>query len=295
MDEQKPVWTTSSFLLYGGGLTVLGAALGALGYLGGQYHHAAYTGWAALIFVVLSALAEGFHRRGRWVAAGIFVFASLIAWVALLAACWTWFGWLHSGSFGSIRGFSVARLSLLLLVLAVAARDRRRYGFPLVRAVSAVVGWLFVLDLVSSGGNWSTTVTLLVGLAYLAAGSGSDDPSAFWVHLVGGVLIGGALLDWWHSGDWHWALICVASLVFVAIAHGTGRSSWAVLGTFGLLLASARFAIEWTHVDVQSMVDSALGGNAPGPPPREWVPSLVFAFTGFLLVALGLRGRRRAP
>ena len=48
MDEAKPVWTTSSFLLYAGGLTVLGAAVAALGYLSGQYGNAAYAGWAAL-------------------------------------------------------------------------------------------------------------------------------------------------------------------------------------------------------------------------------------------------------
>ena len=49
----KPVWTTSSFLIYPGGLTVLGAALVALSYLAGQYGDVAYVGWALLVLVVL--------------------------------------------------------------------------------------------------------------------------------------------------------------------------------------------------------------------------------------------------
>ena len=37
----KPRWTTASYLIYAGGLTVLGAALGALAYLSSQYGDAA--------------------------------------------------------------------------------------------------------------------------------------------------------------------------------------------------------------------------------------------------------------
>ena len=297
MDERKPVWTTSSFLLYAGGLTVLGAALGALGYLSGQYGDAAYAGWAALILVVLAALADRLRRRDRWTAAGVFAFAAVLAWAAFVGALWTWFGWLHPSTHGSgspFHGFSVARLSLELLLLGAARVGLHRYRFPLVRSISAVVGWLFVTDLVSGGGNWSAVVTLLIGLAYLAGGSGSDNPSAFWLHLVGGVLIGGALLYWWHTTDWQWALVCVVSLLYVAIANGTDRSSWAVLGALGLLMASGHFATEWTHVHL-SLSDVLGGGGGGLVHGRFWVPSVVFAFTGFLLVSLGVRGRRRAP
>jgi hypothetical protein len=41
MAAGKPVWTTSSFLVYAGGLTVLFAAIGALSYLSGQFGAAA--------------------------------------------------------------------------------------------------------------------------------------------------------------------------------------------------------------------------------------------------------------
>ena len=61
-----------------------------------------------------------------------------------------------------------------------------------------------------------------------------------------------------------------------------------MFAAIGLLLASGHFALEWTRVAVPFV-------GAPIPtPPRLWVPSAVFAFTGFLLVALGLRAGRRA-
>ena len=64
----KPRWTTASYLIYAGGLTVLGAALGALAYLSSQYGDAAYAGWALLVLVVLYGLALGFKRQaaGWW-------------------------------------------------------------------------------------------------------------------------------------------------------------------------------------------------------------------------------------
>ena len=59
-DMPKPVWKSSSFLVYTGGLTVLFAAIGALGYLAVQYGHAAFAGWALLILVVLYGIAHAF-------------------------------------------------------------------------------------------------------------------------------------------------------------------------------------------------------------------------------------------
>ena len=300
MDERKPTWTTSSFLLYAGGLTVLLAAVGALAYLSSRYGDAAYAGWAALVFAVLNVVARGLDRRGRWLAAGVFGFASVIAWGTFLAALWNWFGWFSSAPTPSgvaaattgspFAGFSVARLGLVLLVLVAARWARHSFRHPLPAAITAVLAWFFVTDLVSGGGAWSAVVTLLVGLAYLAAGSASDKPGAFWFHVVGGALIGGSLLYWWHSGDWQWTLVAAVALVYVAVARRTRRSSWAVYAAIGLLLASGHFALEWTRVAVPFV-----GTPVPTPQPRLWVPPLVFAFTGFLLVALGLASRRGDP
>ena len=284
----KPRWSTSSYLLYAGGLTVLAAGLAALAYLSTQYGAAAYAGWSALVLVVLYGIAHSFKRRDRWVAAGIFAFASVIAWGTFVSALWVWFGWLNSTSSTSFAGFSVARLSVELLILAAVFDDMRRFRFPLIAAVGVVVGWVFVTDLLSGGGDWSAVVTLVVGLVYFAVGSASDKPSAFWFHAAAGALIGGSFIYWSDSGDTSWSLISVASIVFILIADRTHRSSWAVFGTFGLFAAAAHFSTEWA------------GGTLSFSPSvvssfRGWVPSLVFAFVGFLLVALGLKARRRNP
>jgi hypothetical protein len=280
----KPTWTSSSFLLYAGGLTVLGGALAALGYLSGQYGSAAYAGWAALILVVLYAIAKAFKRRDRWIAAGIFAFASVIAWAAFIAALWTWFGWLHGISGSPFAGFSVARLSLLLLVLLAAWDDRKRFNFPFISAITVVVWWLFVTDLISNGGNWTAVVTLLVGLSYFLAGSASDKPTAFWLHLAAGALVGGALVHWWHTTDTDWALISASALVFVGVAYATKRSTWAVFGALGFLGATLHYLFGQTST-------GPLGFSVPSI--SGWSPSVAFACLGFWLVLLGLASRRR--
>jgi len=298
LDVRKPTWGTDSFLLYAGGLVVLGAALASLGYLGSRNSSGALAGWALLILVVLYAKAHAFKRRDRWIAAGIFAFASVIAWAAFLVALWNWWGWLDNAfsSPSPFDGFSVARLSLELLVLIAVADDIRRFRFPLIALVGVVVGWLFITDLISGGGNWSATVTFFVGLIYLVAGSGSSQPSGFWFHLASGTLIGGALLYWWNGHDWTWWLVVLVALLYIAIARGTARSSWAVLGALGLLAAASHFSDDWS-------TPSSSGGNllqpdlSPVPVPQTgsgWVPLVVFAVTGFLLVALGLAAARRS-
>jgi hypothetical protein len=284
---RTPRWSTAAFLLYAGGLTVLGSALGSLSYLAGSYGDAAWVGWTALVLPVLYGLAHGFRLRNRWVAAGVFAFASVLAWGAFVSALWVWFGWLSSTSFedSGFHGFSVARLSLVLLVLAAAIDDTRRFRFPFIAAITVFVAWFFVTDLISGGGDWSNVVTLIIGLVYLAVGSGNDEPTAFWFHLAAGVLVGGSLLYWWHTSDTDWALISVAALVFVAIAYGTKRASWAVLAAIGLFFAGWHYAAEWS-----SSSTSIFGVTSS----RDWVPYAVFAFVGFLLVALGLRGGTQA-
>jgi hypothetical protein len=280
----KPVWKTSSYLVYAGGLIVLGAAIAALSYLSGHYGSGALTAWALLVLVVLSAIAESLRRRERWVAAGIFAFASVFAWGAFVGIAWHWFGWLDSWN-SPFGGWSVSHLSLELLVLIAAWNDRRRWKFPFITLISAVVGWFFVTDFISNGGGWTYTVTLLIGLAYLVGGSISDQPSAFWLHFVGGALIGASLLHWWHSSDTDWALISAAALVYVWIGYITKRSSWAVLGSIGFLLATFHYLF--------STGTSSNGIPTSVPSISGWAPSVAFACLGFWLVLLGLASRRR--
>ena len=71
MREIKPIWTTASFLVYLGGLTVLLGGVFALVYLWIEYHGGgARTAWALLILVVLLFIALALRVAERWLAAG---------------------------------------------------------------------------------------------------------------------------------------------------------------------------------------------------------------------------------
>jgi hypothetical protein len=287
VQPRKPVWKTSSFLVYSGGLIVLGAAVATLFYLSGHYGKGWLTGWGLLVLVVLRFIAEALRFKGRWVAAGIFAFASVIAWGVFVALAWSWFGWLDhwSSAFG---GWSIAHLSLEFLILIAAIGDRRHWGFPFITLISALVGWFFVTDFISNGGNWTYVVTLIVGIAYFGAGTISREPSAFWLHLVGGALIGATLLHWWHTSDFDWALISAVAFVYVGIAYATKRSSWAVYATIGFFGATIHYLVG----SPTSVFGAVASGTTP-PHVSPWAPALAFGLLGFWLVLLGLAGSGR--
>jgi hypothetical protein len=301
--ELKPLWTSATFLVYAGGLTVLLGGLAALGYLSAQYGSGATAGWALLVLLILYAIAHALRVRGRLIAAGIFAFTSVIAWGVFLVFLFEWFGW--HGVTGSFHHWSWSRLVLWLLILAAAFDDRRRFGFPFIRAISLVVSWLLVIDLITSGGSFTAAVTLLVGLVYLGWGMTQRSPSSFWLHLVGGLLIGGAILYWCHTSDFDFAVVSIVAFVFVGIAYATRRSSWAVLGTIGFFAATIHYVVG----SPTALAEGAfgLGGSgscvaSPTGPPictsdssaiSPWSPALAFGLLGFFLVALGLLGRRR--
>ena len=285
--ELKPIWTSSTFLVYTGGLTVLVAGLGALSYLATQFPGRGQgTAWALLILVILYVIAVVLRLLGFPIAAGIFAFASLIAWIVFVAVLFTWFGWTN-GDFGSFRHWSWARLAFELLVLFAALTDLRIFRFPFIRLITAVVAWLFVIDLISSGGNWTLTVTLIVGLFYLLVGSVAKKPSAFWLHLVGGLLIGVPFLVWCHTTTFDFAVIAFLSLVYVAVGQATRRSSWAVYGTIGFFIVAVHFLVG----SPTGIVRDAFVGRPPDI--NAWSFPLAFGLLGFWLVLLGLVGRRR--
>lgn len=302
MREPKPIWTSASFLVYLGGLTVLGAAIAALLYLAGSSSGGAEAAWALLVLVVLSTIAHGLRRRGWMLAAGIFAFASVIAWGLFVLFLFEWFGW--NGVHGSFDRWSWARLALWVLILMAAHDDHRRFRFPLIRLISAVVGWIFVIDLITNGGDFTVAVTLVVGLAYLAAGTALNTrPSAFWLHAVSGLLIGGSLLYWLHSGDVEWAFVGVFSVLFMTVGTRLARSSWTVLGAFGLYLVASRYAeiwsgpsrgIGWTGYAPVHGFNTLPLFPTPSFGYRPWPAIVTFAVLGFLYVAFGILARRRA-
>ncbi len=287
---RKPVWTTSSFLLYAGGLTVLGAVVGALAYLASQYGSGAYVAWALLPLFVLYAVAFVFRSRGEWIAAGVFAFVGLLMWINFLGALESWWGWLGKSQSSAFGGWHWGALLVAALAFAAAIVDLLLFRFPLLVLVAALAAWYFVTDVLSGGGSWTAVVTLFIGLVYLLVGVSLDRgrrrPYGFWLHLLAGLLIGGALLYWWHSGDTDYALLSAAAVVYVGIGVSTGRSSWAVLGVGAILVAFGHFSNEWASTSFSSVFT----GN------RDWVPPLVFGIVGFFIVLLGLlAGRRAAP
>jgi hypothetical protein len=299
--EAKPIWTSATFLVYAGGLTVLLGGVVALGYLAANYGSAAETGWALLVLVILYGCAHALRIRDRPIAAGIFAFVSVIAWGVFVGYLFQWWGWLGHQSF---KHWSWGRLALELLILAAAWDDRRRFGFPFIRLISALVGWVFVVDLITAGGSFTAAVTLIVGLAYLAWGTIHRTPSSFWLHLVGGLLIGGAILYWAHTSDGDYAVVSIVSFLFVVTAYMTKRSSWAVLGTIGFYIATIHYIVGSPTALAEGFFGLSGGGSCVtsgtsttctsfGPSISPWSPALAFGLLGFFLVLLGLLGRRR--
>ena len=286
MRQIKPIWTSSTFLVYTGGLTVLvGGALVGLAYLASQYHgHGQLTAWALLMLVTLYAIAVLLLLAGRPIAAGIFAFSSVIAWIAFLGFVFVWFGW--DKSFGTFQHWSWARLAFEVLILMVAVADQRIFRFPFISIITVVVGWFFVIDLITAGGNFTLAVSLVVGLFYFLSGSVSDEPSAFWRHLVGGLLVGVPILVWCHTSTFDFAVIAFMSLLYVAVAHATRRSIWAVYGTIGFFIVTVHFLV--------GSPSGIASDAANGQPPEisAWSFPLGFGLLGFWLVFLGLLGRR---
>jgi hypothetical protein len=214
--------------------------------------------------------------------------SSVAAWVVFLGALLRWFGWI-SFSGGPFEGFHVSRLFLELALVGASALALAVYRFPLLVLPLAVGTWFFVTDLLSGGGDWSAVVTLFVGFSFLGAALavdlGSMRPYGLWLHVAAGVLIGGSLIYLLHHGTFEWTLIAIASVVYVGLAQLFGRSSWAVLGAFGVLIVAGEFTLEWTHIHISLQPEGAGG--------RGWVAPLVFGCAGVLLISLGILAARR--
>ena len=285
---------SGSFLAYTGALTALIAAVAWLGVISDDHGQGAFAGWSVLFWVLAEVLAFALLGRGHRVLAGLFGFVGLGLFALMIGAFFSWFGWLpHDKPLG---GFHIGILALQLLVLIAAFVDLGIFKFPFFTLVLAGLGWYFVTDLLSSGGNWSAWVTLFVGLFLFVMGLANDGgdtrPYGFWVHVVAGLTIGGALLYWWHSSDFQWALIIVVGLVFMAVGAGIRRSSYAVLGTIGLFLATWHYSIGG---DLGRRASDAVFGEETPSGPASWVGPVAFLSLGLFLAFVGLLLWRRGP
>ena len=96
------------------------------------------------------------------------------------------------------------------------------------------------------------------------------------------------LLRWWHTTDFHWALISAVALVYVLIAYATRRSSWAVYATIGFFGATIHYLVG----SPTSVFGAVASGTTP-PHVSPWAPALAFGLLGFWFVLLGLAGSGR--
>ena len=284
MRVNRAPWATGSFLAYAGALIALAAAAAWLSVISDDHGQGAFAGWSVLFWVVAEVLAFAMLGRRRRILGGLFGFVGLGLFAVMVGAFFSWFGWLSGDD--PLHGFHVGNLVLVLLVLAAAAVGLSIFKFPLFVLALAGLGWYFVTDLVSSGGNWSAWVTLFIGLFLFVMGLGNDGgdtrPYGFWVHVVAGLTIGGALLYWWHSSDFQWALIIVVGLVFMVVGSGIRRSSYAVLGTIGLVLATWHYAVGGSPIDLSVEGQGARSGAA------SWAGPVAFLCLGLFLAFVGM-------
>lgn len=287
MQAIRAPWTSATFLLYTGALTVLAAAIWLDSILSDRYSSAGFVGWAALVFACAAVCARAFRGAGRPLLAGLFAFVSVALFAVAVAAIEDWWGWLSHDS--PLHGFHWSLLLLEVVTLIAALRALRIFRHPLLVLAAAGVGWYFVADLLSSGGNWTAWVSLLYGLVLLAVAGGVNRVYAFWLHVVSGLTIGGALLWFWHESDWNFVLVGLTGLVYILFGAGRMRSSWTVLGAVGLFLTTVHFIDKWFG-DVNPLFFFFGVGEEP---KHDWARPLGFVVLGFVYVALGIMLRRR--
>ncbi|HVR12864.1 MAG TPA: hypothetical protein VMS41_03720, partial [Gaiellaceae bacterium] len=242
--------------------------------------------WSALVLAVVGDLAIAFRVVRRPLAAGLFALSAVVALAVFVGALEEWAGWLaHTDS--PFAGFHLDHFAIELTLLAGAVAARSVFRFPLLVLVSTGAAWFFVTDLLSNGGNWSAIVTLFFGLVAMLVGLGADRVYGFWVQVVAGLTIGGALLTFWHSSDFDWIMIAIASVLYVLLGSGIGRSSYTVLGAFGLFLVTSHFVFKWFLPFRISFFSEESETTKP------WAAALSYAVYGLFLMLLGMWIARR--
>jgi len=133
---------------------------------------------------------------------------------------------------------------------------------------------------------------------------GPSRPFGFWLHVASGLAIGGGLLWFFHDGDFDWIVIAIVGLGYIAFGDRLSRSSWVVLGGWGILQTAAHFADKWSDIAAAGgflifplfpfVLLSGLDGEFAAHHAHEWAGPVVFAITGLLFIALALFYARRS-
>jgi hypothetical protein len=281
----KPRWSSSSALVYIGGLVVLFATASLLGVLGEDHGSAAVVGSSALATAVALALALALQRAERVVAAGVLATLAVVFFAVFVGAFEDLIGILDQDALGDDWEPGLLLVELLTIVAALAALNRFRA--PLLVLPIALV---FAFALIDVGAE--EYLAIVSGLILVAVGHAVDRagraPYAMWLHLVGGASFGGGVLAL-VDGDVGWLFVGLLSIAYVVGAHVFARSSYAVLGAVGIL-ATTTYFIEDGLSYVGFFVPLEIGDPEGGIDP--WQIALYYIFAGLLLLALGLFGER---
>lgn len=285
-DAVTPRWSSASALVYLGAGVILVATLALLGILGEDHGDWALVGYSALATVLALALTQRLEQSDRAVAAGV------LATVTVL------FFAFFAGSFENAIGifdldlddYQPASLLLEALTIGAALVALQRFRAPLLVLPIAVTFWIAVADL-GSLGSWDDAgevLSVLVGLALIAAGIAVDragrEPYGLWLHVVGGLAFGGGILAL-VEGDVAWVFVGLLSLAYVAAAYLLARSSYAVLGTIGILATTTYFTLNGFSL-LGEFLPVGSGVVEEGIDP--WQVALWFVVAGLLIAVLGL-------
>jgi hypothetical protein len=305
MSAVRVPWSSASFLVYLGGITILFATITLLTFEAESHGSAGLVLWAFLIFVAISVAAFTARALGHFVTAGLLATSGVVTFVVFLGSILEWFGWLPNDEGGVFEGFRFWLLVLALAAIIASAVALRLFEFPLLVLLLAAASWFFVTDLISGGGDWTAIVTIAVGLVFLLAAIAVDDgpsrPFGFWLHVAAGLTIGGGLLWFFNDGLFDWIVIGVVGAVYILLGDRLLRSSWVVFGAWGLLQTATYFADKWS--DVAEFLffpiyylafpffvafDESGGGHE-----HNWLGPLVYALTGLVFIWIGLWLTRR--
>jgi hypothetical protein len=308
----RAAWSSASFLLYTGGIVLAFVVVWQFGALAGEWGDFGLTAWSALVAAALAAAAALAQRAGEPVLAGLLAFSAVVAFGLFVGALEDWIGLLDDFDDSPFRGFRIGVLLLALVLFIASLVALSRFRFPLLVLLAAATGWFFVTDLISGGGSWSAIVTLAVGLVLLLLAVSLDAdpesrPYAFWLHVAAGLTIGGGLIWFFRDSDLDFVLLGVAGLGYIALGDRLARSSWVVLGAWGLLQTTAHFATKWGGINefffplfylVPFFIfggESAFDGLETF---RPWLGALIFGIYALALIAIALlltRRRRALP
>ena len=284
-DPLRPRWSSATALVYLGGFVILVATSALLGILGDDHGDWALVGYSALAVALAVGLALALEESGRAVGAGVLATLAVVFFAIFVGSIESLLGILDV----DIDDYQPATLLLEALTIAAALVALRRFRAPLLVLPIALTFWVAVVDL-GSLGSWGAgeALSILVGIVLIMAAVAVDragsEPYGFWLHAVGGLALGGGVLAL-VDGDVAWAFVGLLSLAYVGAAYLLGRSSYAVLGTIGILATTTYISLDGFSL-LGVFLPFGSGEIEEGLDP--WQVALSFVAAGLVIVVLGL-------